>query len=131
MRFYASLPGQQHCYFVNKDAPLPDGRSLQGTLLSKIPFQHPGRVPIILSLIRHQVACNTLIGSCVKRTMLKEDCPGLLQFEVAPLSDSCFSISFQHPVNDSLVCGKCRYMPCIFCGHTKLSSSGLFAREVV
>ncbi|KAM6993831.1 mediator of RNA polymerase II transcription subunit 1 [Passerculus sandwichensis] len=104
MRFYAALPGQQHCYFLNKDAPLPDGRSLQGTLLSKIAFQHPGRVPLILSLIRHQVAYNTLIGSCVKRTVLKEDSPGILQFEVCPLSDSCFSVSFQHPVNDSLVC---------------------------
>ncbi|KAJ6660697.1 hypothetical protein lerEdw1_017694 [Lerista edwardsae] len=104
MRFYAALPGQQHCYFLNKDAPLPDGRSLQGTLLSKIPFHHPSRVPLILNLIRHQVAYNTLIGSCVKRTVLKEDSPGILQFEVCPLSDSCFSVSFQHPVNDSLVC---------------------------
>lgn len=34
------------------------------------------------------------------------DSPGILQFEVCPLSDSCFSVSFQHPVNDSLVCGK-------------------------
>ncbi|KAK2516557.1 Med1 [Columba livia] len=81
-----------------------NGRSLQGTLLSKIAFQHPGRVPLILNLIRHQVAYNTLIGSCVKRTVLKEDSPGILQFEVCPLSDSCFSVSFQHPVNDSLVC---------------------------
>ncbi|XP_029428005.1 mediator of RNA polymerase II transcription subunit 1 isoform X3 [Rhinatrema bivittatum] len=104
MRFYASLPGQQHCYFLNKDAPLPNGRCLQGTLLSKIPFQHPGRVPFILNLIRYQVAYNTLIGSCVKRTILKEDSQGILQFEVCPLSDSCFSVSFQHPVNDSLVC---------------------------
>ncbi|RLV76645.1 hypothetical protein DV515_00016768 [Chloebia gouldiae] len=99
-----SCTGQQHCYFLNKDAPLPDGRSLQGTLISKIAFQHPGRVPLILNLIRHQVAYNTLIGSCVKRTVLKEDSPGILQFEVCPLSDSCFSVSFQHPVNDSLVC---------------------------
>uniref|UniRef100_A0A8C9UKM8 Mediator of RNA polymerase II transcription subunit 1 n=1 Tax=Spermophilus dauricus TaxID=99837 RepID=A0A8C9UKM8_SPEDA len=104
MRFYAALPGQQHCYFLNKDAPLPDGRSLQGTLVNKITFQHPGRVPLILNIIRHQVAYNTLIGSCVKRTILKEDSPGLLQFEVCPLSESRFSVSFQHPVNDSLVC---------------------------
>uniref|UniRef100_A0A8C2LSL6 Mediator of RNA polymerase II transcription subunit 1 n=1 Tax=Cricetulus griseus TaxID=10029 RepID=A0A8C2LSL6_CRIGR len=104
MRFYAALPGQQHCYFLNKDAPLPDGQSLQGTLVSKITFQHPGRVPLILNMIRHQVAYNTLIGSCVKRTVLKEDTPGLLQFEVCPLSESRFSVSFQHPVNDSLVC---------------------------
>ncbi|XP_043920409.1 mediator of RNA polymerase II transcription subunit 1-like [Protopterus annectens] len=72
MRFYASLPGQQHCYFLNKDAPLPDGRCLQGMLLSKIPFVHPGQVPPILDFIRNQVAYNSLIGSCVKRTILKE-----------------------------------------------------------
>ncbi|XP_043910876.1 mediator of RNA polymerase II transcription subunit 1 [Protopterus annectens] len=29
---------------------------------------------------------------------------GLLQFEVCPLTDTCFSVSFQHPVNESLVC---------------------------
>lgn len=34
------------------------------------------------------------------------DSPGLLQFEVCPLSESRFSVSFQHPVNDSLVCGE-------------------------
>ncbi|XP_008571825.1 PREDICTED: mediator of RNA polymerase II transcription subunit 1 [Galeopterus variegatus] len=33
-----------------------------------------------------------------------DDSPGLLQFEVCPLSESRFSVSFQHPVNDSLVC---------------------------
>uniref|UniRef100_A0A4W3IU76 Mediator of RNA polymerase II transcription subunit 1 n=2 Tax=Callorhinchus milii TaxID=7868 RepID=A0A4W3IU76_CALMI len=104
MRFYASLPGQQHCYFLNKDAPIHNGRCLQGTLLHKIPFRHPGQVPQILELIRPQVVYNTLIGSCVKRTVLKEDLPGLLQFEVCPLTDTSFSVSFQHPVNDSLVC---------------------------
>ena len=34
------------------------------------------------------------------------DSPGLLQFEVCPLSESRFNVSFQHPVNDSLVCGE-------------------------
>lgn len=34
------------------------------------------------------------------------DSAGLLQFEVCPLTDSSFSVSFQHPVNESLVCGE-------------------------
>lgn len=34
------------------------------------------------------------------------DNAGLLQFEVCPLTDSSFSVSFQHPVNESLVCGE-------------------------
>ncbi|KAM9462396.1 mediator of RNA polymerase II transcription subunit 1 [Clarias gariepinus] len=104
MRFYASLPGQQHCYFLNGDAPVQDGNSLQGALVSKIPFRHPAHVPALLDIIRHQAAYNTLIGSCVKKTYIKEDAPGLLQFEVCPLTDSSFSVSFQHPVNESLVC---------------------------
>ncbi|XP_026864985.2 mediator of RNA polymerase II transcription subunit 1 [Electrophorus electricus] len=104
MRFYASLPGQQHCYFLNGNAPVQDGRSLQGALVSKIPFRHPAHVPALLDIIRHQAAYNTLIGSCVKKTYIKEDNPGLLQFEVCPLTDSSFSVSFQHPVNESLVC---------------------------
>ncbi|XP_056325955.1 mediator of RNA polymerase II transcription subunit 1 [Danio aesculapii] len=105
MRFYASLPGQQHCYFLNGDAPVQDGRSLQGALVSKIPFRHPAQVPALLDIIRHQAAYNTLIGSCVKKACIKEaDTPGLLQFEVCPLTDSSFSVSFQHPVNESLVC---------------------------
>uniref|UniRef100_A0AAX7TGX1 Mediator of RNA polymerase II transcription subunit 1 n=1 Tax=Astatotilapia calliptera TaxID=8154 RepID=A0AAX7TGX1_ASTCA len=104
MHFYSVLPDQQHCYFLNGDAPVQDGRSLQGALVSKIPFRHPAQVPFLLDIIRHQAAYNTLIGSCVKRTSIKEDSAGLLQFEVCPLTDSSFSVSFQHPVNESLVC---------------------------
>uniref|UniRef100_A0A3Q1KD49 Mediator of RNA polymerase II transcription subunit 1 n=1 Tax=Anabas testudineus TaxID=64144 RepID=A0A3Q1KD49_ANATE len=104
MHFYSLLPDQQHCYFLNGDAPVQDGRSLQGALVSKIPFRHPAQVPLLLDIIRHQAAYNTLIGSCVRRTSIKEDTAGLLQFEVCPLTDSSFSVSFQHPVNESLVC---------------------------
>ncbi|XP_037133931.1 mediator of RNA polymerase II transcription subunit 1 [Syngnathus acus] len=104
MHFYSVLPDQQHCYFLNFDAPVQDGHCLQGALVSKIPFRHPAQVPLLLDIIRHQAAYNTLIGSCVKRTSIKEDSVGLLQFEVCPLTDSSFSVSFQHPVNESLVC---------------------------
>ncbi|KAL6094955.1 med1 [Pungitius sinensis] len=104
MHFYSVLPDQQHCYFLNGDAPVQDGRCLQGALVSKIPFRHPGQVPLLLDIIRHQAAYNNLVGSCVKRTSIKEDSAGLLQFEVCPLTDSSFSVSFQHPVNESLVC---------------------------
>lgn len=66
------LPDQLHCYFLNGDAPVQDGRALQGALVSKIPFRHPAQVPLLLDIIRHQAAYNTLIGSCVKRTSIKE-----------------------------------------------------------
>ncbi|KAJ0060387.1 hypothetical protein NL108_010164, partial [Boleophthalmus pectinirostris] len=104
MHFYSVLPDQQHCYFLNGDAPVQDGHCLQGALVTKIPFRHPAQVPLLLDIIRHQAAYNTLIGSCVKQTSFKEDTAGLLQFEVCPLTDSSFSVSFQHPVNESLVC---------------------------
>uniref|UniRef100_A0A671YDV9 Mediator of RNA polymerase II transcription subunit 1 n=1 Tax=Sparus aurata TaxID=8175 RepID=A0A671YDV9_SPAAU len=104
MHFYSVLPDQAHCYFLNGDAPVQDGHSLQGALVSKIPFRHPAQVPLLLDIIRHQAAYNNLIGSCVRRTSIKEDSAGLLQFEVCPLTDSSFSVSFQHPVNESLVC---------------------------
>lgn len=66
------LPDQLHCYFLNGDAPVQDGHSLQGALVSKIPFRHPAQVPLLLDIIRHQAAYNNLIGSCVKRTSIKE-----------------------------------------------------------
>lgn len=66
------LPDQMHCYFLNGDAPVEDGHSLQGSLVSKIPFRHPAQVPLLLDIIRHQAAYNNLIGSCVKRLSIKE-----------------------------------------------------------
>lgn len=66
------LPDQLHCYFLNGDAPVQDGRSLQGALVSKIPFRHPAQVPLLLDIIRHQAAYNTLIASCVKYSSIKE-----------------------------------------------------------
>lgn len=45
----------------------------------------------------HVIICDGVIST---------DAPGLLQFEVCPLTDSSFSVSFQHPVNESLVCGE-------------------------
>uniref|UniRef100_H2LWC7 Mediator of RNA polymerase II transcription subunit 1 n=1 Tax=Oryzias latipes TaxID=8090 RepID=H2LWC7_ORYLA len=104
MHFYSILPDQQHCYFLNGNAPIQDSHSLQGAMVSKIPFRHPAHVPLLLDIIRHQAAYNTLIGSCVRQKSIKEDSAALLQFEVCPLTDSSFGVSFQHPVNESLVC---------------------------
>lgn len=92
--FIKSLPGQQHCYFLNGDAPVQDGKSLQGALVSKIPFRHPAHVPALLDIIRHQAAYNTLIGSCVKKTYIKE---GESDAFILPLADvdvcRCFQVS--------------------------------------
>lgn len=78
--FAQVLPDQLHCYFLNGDAPVQDGRSLQGALVSKIPFRHPAQVPLLLDIIRHQAAYNTLIGSCVKYPSIKEGKIWLLSY---------------------------------------------------
>ncbi|MGH0155087.1 UNVERIFIED_CONTAM: hypothetical protein FKN15_044356 [Acipenser sinensis] len=41
---------------------------------------------------------------CLSFIQRLHSCTGLLQFEVCPLTDTSFSVSFQHPVNESLVC---------------------------
>lgn len=40
--------------------------------MSKIPFRHPAQVPLLLDIVRHQAAYNSLIGSCVKCTSIDE-----------------------------------------------------------
>ncbi|XP_043396497.1 mediator of RNA polymerase II transcription subunit 1 isoform X3 [Chelonia mydas] len=97
--FFVSLPDcPKHGYFINK------GTEKSGALVSKIPFTHPKCVPAIIEILRHQVTYNTLIGSCVSENTTNEDCSELLYFEVSPQKGTSFSISFQHPMGESLAC---------------------------
>lgn len=50
--------------------------------------------------------CQITFDECSIFAVVPSDSAGLLQFEVCPLTDSSFSVSFQHPVNESLVCGE-------------------------
>ncbi|KFV70572.1 Mediator of RNA polymerase II transcription subunit 1, partial [Dryobates pubescens] len=100
--FFVSLPDcPKHCYFINKGS----GRSdLAGALVSKIPFSHPKCVPGVIEILRHQVARNTLISSCVSERHINEDDSELLYFEVVPHKNSSFSVFFLHPVKENLAC---------------------------
>ncbi|XP_059696336.1 mediator of RNA polymerase II transcription subunit 1-like [Haemorhous mexicanus] len=103
--FFVSLPDHpKHCYFINKGS---EKSGLVGALVSKIPFSHPKCVPGVIEILRHQVAFNTLISSCVSEKHINEDDSELLYFEVVPHKNTSFSVFFLHPVKENLACGMC------------------------
>nr|XP_042700723.1 mediator of RNA polymerase II transcription subunit 1-like isoform X4 [Chrysemys picta bellii] len=68
--FFVSLPDcLKHSYFINKGT---EKSGITGALVSKIPFTHPKCVPAIIEILRHQVAYNTLIGSCLSENTINE-----------------------------------------------------------
>ncbi|RLW11252.1 hypothetical protein DV515_00001829, partial [Chloebia gouldiae] len=91
----------KHCYFINKGS---EKSGLAGALVSKIPFSHPKCVPGVIEILRHQVAYNTLISSCVSEKQINEDDSELLYFEVVPYKNTSFSVFFIHPVKKNLAC---------------------------
>ncbi|XP_068012951.1 mediator of RNA polymerase II transcription subunit 1-like [Melanerpes formicivorus] len=100
--FFVSLPDcPKHCYFINKGSGKSDPA---GALVSKIPFSHPKCVPGVIEILRHQVACNSLISSCVSERHINEDDSELLYFEVVPHKNTSFSVFFLHPVKENLAC---------------------------
>ncbi|NXC76097.1 MED1 polymerase, partial [Anhinga anhinga] len=100
--FVVSLPDcPKHCYFINKSSEKSD---LAGALVSKIPFSHPKCVPGVIEILRHQVAYNSLISSCVSEKHINEDDSELLYFEVVPHRNTSFSVFFLHPVKENLAC---------------------------
>ncbi|KAF2983996.1 hypothetical protein EK904_005355, partial [Melospiza melodia maxima] len=100
--FFVSLPDHpKHCYFINKGS---EKSVLAGALVSKIPFSHPKCVPGVIEILRHQVAYNTLISSCVSEKHINEDDSELLYFEVVPHKNTSFSVFFLHPVKENLAC---------------------------
>ncbi|NWQ85950.1 MED1 polymerase, partial [Burhinus bistriatus] len=100
--FFVSLPDcPKHCYFINKGSEKSD---LAGALVSKIPFSHPKCVPGVIEILRHQVAYNSLISSCVSEKHINEDDSELLYFEVVPHKNTSFSVFFLHPVKENLAC---------------------------
>ncbi|XP_074754288.1 mediator of RNA polymerase II transcription subunit 1-like [Athene noctua] len=102
--FFVSLPDcPKHCYFINKGSEKSD---VAGALVSKIPFSHPKCVPGVIEILRHQVAYNTLISSCVSEKRIKEDDSELLYFEVVPHKNTSFSVFFLHPMKENLACEK-------------------------
>ncbi|XP_064299932.1 mediator of RNA polymerase II transcription subunit 1-like [Phalacrocorax carbo] len=102
--FIVSLPDcPKHCYFINKGSEEAD---LAGALVSKIPFSHPKCVPGVIEILRHQLAYNSLISSCVSEKHINEDDSELLYFEVVPHKNTSFSVFFLHPAKENLACEK-------------------------
>ncbi|NXS54488.1 MED1 polymerase, partial [Brachypteracias leptosomus] len=100
--FFVSLPDcPKHCYFINKGSEKSD---LAGALVSKIPFSHPKCVPGVIEILRHQVAYNGLISSCVSEKHINEDDSELHYFEVVPYRNTSFSVLFLHPEKENLAC---------------------------
>ncbi|KAM7069905.1 mediator of RNA polymerase II transcription subunit 1-like [Acridotheres tristis] len=100
--FFVSLPDcPKHCYFINKGSKKS---VLAGALVSKVPFSHPKCVPGVIEILRHQMAYNTLISSCVSEKHINEDDSELLYFEVVPHKNTSFSVFFLHPVKENLAC---------------------------
>ncbi|XP_035172113.1 mediator of RNA polymerase II transcription subunit 1-like [Oxyura jamaicensis] len=101
-RFFVSLPDcPKHCYFINTGSAKSD---LSGALVSKIPFTHPKCVPDVIEILRHQMAYNSLISSCVSEKHINGDDSELLYFEVAPHKNTSFSVFFLHPMKENLAC---------------------------
>ncbi|XP_071592983.1 mediator of RNA polymerase II transcription subunit 1-like [Heliangelus exortis] len=99
--FFVSLPDcPKHCYCINTGSE----KSLLGALISKIPFSHPKCVPGVIEILRHQVAYNSLISSCVSQKHINEDDSEPLYFEVVPHKNTSFSVFFLHPVTENLAC---------------------------
>ncbi|XP_064455727.1 mediator of RNA polymerase II transcription subunit 1-like isoform X2 [Ornithodoros turicata] len=90
-----TLPDQHHCYYLTGSS------ELQGVMVSGVPFTHPTHVPQILVFLRQQLLFNSLIASCV-RPSSRQNLNSSHKFEVNTTSISNISISFEHPLDESL-----------------------------
>ncbi|XP_063778563.1 mediator of RNA polymerase II transcription subunit 1-like isoform X2 [Pseudophryne corroboree] len=103
IQYVVSLPDcMDHCYVINSNTDKES--TVIGVLVNKIPFTHPSCVPLILEVLRHQEAYNTLLRSCISNTINPKNNTDMLHFEVSLQRDLKICISFQHPTGGSLSC---------------------------
>jgi len=57
---FVNLPDQVHCYFMTESP------HLEGIMVSTISFTLASQLPQVISVLRQQVAFNTLLGSCIR-----------------------------------------------------------------
>ncbi|XP_069683901.1 mediator of RNA polymerase II transcription subunit 1 [Periplaneta americana] len=93
---FVTLPDQQHCYFMT------ESKNLEGILVSNIPFTHPAHVPQILVFLRQQALFNVLVSSCIRPASKHADLESVIMFEVTALSWQHLSISFEHPLEETM-----------------------------
>ncbi|XP_063233144.1 mediator of RNA polymerase II transcription subunit 1 [Bacillus rossius redtenbacheri] len=92
---FVSLPDQSHCYFMT------ESKALEGVMVTSVPFTHPAHVPQILAHLRQQALFNTLVASCV-RPASRQDFENVIMFEVTALSWQQLSVSFEHPLEETM-----------------------------
>ncbi|KAK7118001.1 hypothetical protein R3I94_021744 [Phoxinus phoxinus] len=89
------LPASEYHSYVFPGAEW--GReSWKGALIHTVPFCHPGHVPALLNVLRHQSAINVLLESCLSDHSHHMDAGSQfdLRCEVLPESDHCLSVTF-------------------------------------
>uniref|UniRef100_A0A8C2GIA9 Mediator of RNA polymerase II transcription subunit 1 n=1 Tax=Cyprinus carpio TaxID=7962 RepID=A0A8C2GIA9_CYPCA len=104
VQFVVPLPVSEYHSYVFPGAVW--GReSWKGALVHTVPFTHPGHVPALLDLLRHQSAINVLLASCFSgHNQLIVDAGLLcdLRCEILPESDHCLSVTFSLDDNNHL-----------------------------
>lgn len=95
--FHVKLPDQEHCYFIHQGSG-----HLNGAIITSIPFIHPTHVPQILVFLRQQVLFNVIVGSCIRKLTSFASGDTKFSFEVMSSSMSNITVSFEHPVEESL-----------------------------
>lgn len=107
--FTIQLPDQAHAYFASSDSSSCCWTQQEAIEINCIPFDHPTCVPQILSHLRQQVLFNVLVGSCIRRSsflcktaskQIKHE--RMHMFELSASSIFSVSVSFEHPVEQSL-----------------------------
>ncbi|KAJ3611762.1 hypothetical protein NHX12_021776 [Muraenolepis orangiensis] len=114
LRLHPPLP--MFSSFLNKigqitDVAIPDVDlqawdlpALRGAVVGSLLFSHPGHIPAILAVLRHQGAVNTLLASCVgpRGGGGEGGSEDSLLFEVLMQSETSLAVTFQRPDGDSL-----------------------------
>ncbi|KAK7887242.1 hypothetical protein WMY93_026863 [Mugilogobius chulae] len=65
-------------------------------------FTHLSHVPVLLKLLRHQCAINSILISAITSKSVSSSLPSELHFEVLPETDTSFTVTFHRPDTDSL-----------------------------
>ncbi|XP_051537916.1 mediator of RNA polymerase II transcription subunit 1 [Myxocyprinus asiaticus] len=103
VQFIVPLPASECHSYVLSGAEW-DHEAWKGALIHTVPFSHPGHVPVLLEILRHQSAINVLLASCLSNPNHHIDAGSLydLRCEILPESDHCLSVTFSLPDGNHL-----------------------------
>ncbi|XP_033102158.1 mediator of RNA polymerase II transcription subunit 1-like [Anneissia japonica] len=97
-KFYVTLPGEQHCYFINEC-----NKDMKGVIVSTIPLTCTSQAITIVTALRQQAVYNTLLASCVRSDTCKDESDVSL-FEVVTVTQNKLTITFEHPAKIGMAC---------------------------